>query len=81
MTGREPPSALTDLRPVLGTKAEALELAWITGSGNEQAEIETAAALMRRRITRSGLPLLCPPAVNQTTSVQALDGPIRIGRV
>lgn len=62
------------LRPLLGPAADAMDVAWITGSPTERAELAIAAELLRRGVGGS-LPLLDSPPGNRA------DGRIRIGRV
>jgi hypothetical protein len=61
------------LRPVLGARAEALDLAFLTGTEAERAHIAVTAELLRRQLGRA--PLLDPPDQDQA------DGPIRLGRI
>lgn len=70
---RAPP--LEGLRAILGDAAADLEHAWLTGSTQERAEIETFTEILRLRVARDGRPLLDPPDADQA------DGPLRIGRV
>lgn len=73
-TPREGPSPLHGLGPLLGSSVEALDLAWLTGTPEDRAELELAAELARQGIN-NGLPLLDPPSGNQA------DGQLRLGRV
>lgn len=61
------------LRPLLGSHADALDHAWLTGDERERREIEITSELMRRQ-TGSGV-LLDPPSRNQAS------GAVHLGRI
>lgn len=63
------------LRPALGPRADALELAWISAKPEERTEIEIVAELLRRQVSSPRSVLLHPPTGDQA------DGPIRLGQI
>ncbi|MEL6497994.1 MAG: DUF87 domain-containing protein [Planctomycetota bacterium] len=65
------------LRPLLGSHADALDHAWLTGNERERRELEVASELMRRQ-AGSGV-LLDPPSGNQASAAVHL-GRIRHGK-
>ncbi len=70
------PPDFASLRPLYGSRVDALETAWLTASRDERAEIEIVLELLRRRAAgKERVPLLEPPAGNRA------DGPLRLGRI
>jgi len=63
------------LRPLYGSRIDALEQTWLTSDAGERHEIEVVAELLRRRAAGTGTALLQPPPSREA------DGAIRLGRI